>query len=60
MATINAEYQEVTLGAFIVEEQKRIERFKAFWKMKNITDPQNFPLTMWVGDWHEQLDVFDQ
>lgn len=50
----------MTFEEFIEEKQKDLYRFVEFWKEKNKSNPDVYPIEMGEGDWDEQFDLYSE
>ena len=48
-----------SLDEFVDYETDLLKRFKDWWLENQKTDPDNFPMSLFQGDWLEQVSTFD-
>jgi hypothetical protein len=48
----------MSLNDFYVETRHDLDRFLEDWKVSHEAEPDNYPIEMAPGDWHEQFLAF--
>ena len=49
----------ISLREFISEAKDELEVFEKNWRTLAATDPDNWPLSMPIGEWFEQFQIYE-